>query len=178
MMKRSMIALGVAALAVLPAFASASHSGKDGGPRDFAVGSAKNTFPTGEPNHLMVSAHGFQADVTGHVRAKGELLAAVAGPFGLEGEVTCLLVDGNRAAIKYRFKHATGGAALLGLEGGGVQVFVEDNDQPGFSGPDGNTFDPPMNHAGFEAANPRQCDNPNRVYDPVDSGNYVVHDAG
>jgi hypothetical protein len=170
MMKRSMIALGVAALAVLPAFASASHSGKDGGPRDFAVGSAKNTFITGTPNHLMVSAHGFEADVTGHVRAKGDL----GGEFKLEGEVTCLRVVGNRAALKYRFKHAEGSAEPF--QDGGVQVFIEDNRATGQ--PDRNTFDPPQPAGVFET-NAHICSDPNRTdYDPIDSGNYVVHDAG
>jgi hypothetical protein len=175
-MRRSTRAFAVAGLALLTAaagIASASH-GSGAGPRDFAVGAAKNTFATGTPNHLMVSAHGAAAAATGHVRAKGDL----GGEFTLEGEVTCLRVEGNRAAIKYRFKHATGSAAPLA--GGGVQVFVEDNGQPsGGQAVDRNTFDPPQPAGAFDL-NAAQCDDPTlrAGYDPVDSGNYTVHDAG
>lgn len=175
-MRRSTGALAVGALALLTAaagVASGSH-GNGGGPRDFAVGAAKNTFATGTPNHLMVSAHGAEAAATGHVRAKGDL----AGEFTLEGEVTCLRVEGNRAAIKYRFKHATGSAEPL--EGGGVQVFIEDNGEPRDGQPvDRNTFDPPQ-PAGLFDLNATLCSDPTLRpdYDPVDSGDYTVHDAG
>ena len=159
----------------LPAAAAGSHSEHPGGPRDFAVGSAKNTFlpnpPFADflPNHLMVSAHGTGPDVTGHVRAKGELPT----DFKLEGEVTCLRVEGDKAAIKYRFKHAEGSAEPL--EGGGVQVFVWDRHG---EAPDANTFDPPQPAVVFQT-NERFCDSPNSRagYDPVDSGNYTVHQA-
>jgi hypothetical protein len=174
-MRRSTGAFAVAGLALLTAaagIASASH-GSGGGPRDFAVGAAKNTFATGTPNHLMVSAHGAAADVTGHVRAKGDL----GGEFTLEGEVTCLRVEGNRAALKYRFKHATGSAAPF--DGGGVQVFIEDNGDPvGGQAVDRNAFDPPQ-PAGVFDLGATQCDDPTPRpdYDPVDSGDYTVHDA-
>ncbi|MGH2956031.1 MAG: hypothetical protein ACRDL6_03455 [Solirubrobacterales bacterium] len=175
-MRRSTGTFAVGALALLTAavgIASASHGG-GAGPHDFAVGAAKNTFATGTPNHLMVSAQGAGPAATGHVRAKGDL----GGEFTLEGEVTCLRVEGNRAAIKYRFKHATGSAAPL--EGGGVQVFVEDNGDPsGGQAVDRNTFDPPQ-PAGVFDLNATQCDDPTARpdYDPVDSGDYTVHDAG
>jgi len=175
-MRRSatITAAASAALVAAAGVANASHNGKVDGPRDFAVGAAKNTFVTGTPNHLMVSAHGLGPDVTGHVRAKGDLL----GQFTLEGEVTCLRVEGNRAALKYRFKHASGSAAPF--EGGGIQVFIEDNGEPrGGQSVDRNTFDPPQ-PAGVFDTNANQCDDPTlrADYDPVDSGNYTVHDGG
>lgn len=175
-MRRSAVVFVAAVLALTMAaagIAGASH-GSGAGPRDFAVGAAKNTFATGTPNHLMVSAHGAAAAVTGHVRAKGDL----AGEFKLEGEVTCLRVEGNRAALKYRFKHATGSAAPF--EGGGVQVFIEDNGNPrNGQAVDRNAFDPPQ-PAGVFDLTAAQCGDPTlrADYDPVDSGNYTVHDAG
>ena len=175
-MRRPTTALAVAALA-LSAAAAGIAIGSDAtaaGPRDFATGSATNTFATGTPSHLMVSAHGTADAFTGHVRAKGDL----AGEFTLEGEVTCLRVEGNRAALKYRFKHATGSAALL--EGGGIQIFIEDNGDPSGGQPvDRNAFDPPQ-PAGVFDATATQCDDPTLRpdYDPVDSGNYSVNDSG
>ena len=173
-MRRTAMAAAVTLMALATGgVALATHSSGPGGPRDFAVGAGKNTFITGTPNHLMVSAHGFEADVTGHVRAKGDLL----GEFTLEGEVTCLRVEGNRAAIKYEFKHAEGSAAPL--EGGGVQVFIEDNGPPRGGQPvDRNTFDPPQPAGAFQT-NEHVCSDPNRLdYDRIDSGDYTVHDAG
>jgi hypothetical protein len=127
----------------------------------------------------MVSAHGDPsgADPTGHVRAKGDIDGpGPLAPFAFEGEVTCVRVEGNQAAIKYRFKHAEGSAEPL--EGGGVQVFVEDNGSPNQDPPDANAFDPPQ-PAGVFDANATFCDDPRlrQDYDPVDSGNYTVHDV-
>jgi hypothetical protein len=160
---------------------SSSEDGEDGpggDQADFASGTAKNTFPDGGPNHLSVSAHSDPSgdDPSGHVRAQGDLGFGLLGPFKLEGEVTCLRVSGNRAAIKYRFKHAEGSAEPL--EGGGVQIFIEDNGKPEGGDPvDANTFDPPQ-PAGVFDATAELCDDPRpRAYDPVDSGDYEVHDA-
>jgi hypothetical protein len=171
------IALGACALLGVTGVATASHQGDAGGPREFAVGSGKNTFPGGGPAHLMVSAHGGPQAVTGHVRAMGD--GDGAGPleaFKLEGEVTCLRVEGNRASVKYRFKHATG--FLAPFEGGGVQIFLENNGEPGSAGqPDATAFDLPQPRGVFQLTE-RDCDDPRlRVYDPIDSGNFTVHDA-
>ena len=152
--------------------AVASHSPSGGGPRDFATGSAKNVlFDVGGPVQLAVSAHGTGADVTGHVRGTGDF----GGEFRVAGHVTCVRVDGNRASIKYRFDQARG--SLEDFEGGGVQVFVEDNRAP--DQPDGNSTDFPEPPGVFDAlGRDQQCDDPNtRPYNPVDSGNYVVHEA-
>jgi hypothetical protein len=177
-MRRCMaaVALGLFVVA-FPAASSASHSGSAGGPRDFAVGGGANTFPF--PNQVGFAA---QADpVTGHFRAKGDLDGdGPMGPFALEGEVTCLIVapslDGQatRASIRYRFKHAEGSAE--GLEGGGIQVFVEDRGEPVGGQPvDGAAFREFVPQGTFV---PTACQDPNStIYDPIESGNFTVHDA-
>jgi hypothetical protein len=159
-MTRPAIALTTVALLFgAVAAAPASHQGDRGGPRDFAVGSGKNTFfMFGGPAHLMVAAHGNPGEEpTGHVRAKGDVDGdgPVFEEFKLEGEVTCLRVEDNQAAIKYRFKHATGFPPPF--EGGGVQIFLEDNRARGM--PDGTTFDFPQPFPVFDAT-ASLCDDP------------------
>jgi hypothetical protein len=161
--------------------------------RDFVAGSAKNQLFEVTPYavQLAVAAHGLDAelaspfrtlsdpteplfgatDVTGHVVGFGEL---PNGEFRVEGEVTCLRVEGNRATIKYRFKSTRGSAAPP--TGGGVQVFVEDNGEPGNGTPDGNATDGPIPPGLFDAT-ADLCEAPRGPFNPVDSGNYVVHDA-
>jgi hypothetical protein len=171
------LALGLTLL-VFPAVSLGSHSDSGGGPRDFAVGGGGNTSPF--PNQVGFAA---QADpVTGHFRAKGDLDGdGPMGPFALEGEVTCLLVapsllDGQatRASIRYRFKHAEGSAE--GLEGGGIQVFVEDRGEPVGGQPvDGAAFREFVPPGAFVAT---ACQDPNStLYDPIEWGNITVHDA-
>jgi hypothetical protein len=160
------------------ALAAAGTSGAASG-HDLAVGSAVNQFPTpAGPGfaRLSVSAHS-DADGSrpfGHVRAHGTT-GAPSGDFKVSGPVTCLRVDGNRAAIKYRFAHATGSAAPF--KGGGVEVFVEDNGPPqGGHSVDANAAQPPE-AAGVFDLTATQCDDPNTAtYDGVTSGDYVVRD--
>ena len=167
-------------LPVAPALAS--HAGSGGG-RDFAAGSAKNMLieVSPYPAQLRLSAHAFDDElptlpalfgadaVTGHIVGSGVL---PNGEFKTAGKVTCLKVVGNRATIKYRFDRTAGPGAPS--EGWGVQVFVEDNG----SGPtpDGNATDLPLPADVFDAT-ADQCELPRGPYNPVDSGNYVVHDA-
>jgi hypothetical protein len=178
--------LGLVSLLLAAGAATGSHTGTGGENHDFASGSGTNTFPTGGPAHLMVAAHSDPsgADPTGHVRAKGNLFPTeFPGPFTLEGEVTCLRVEpgllgGTRAAIKYRFKHAEGSAAPF--QDGGIQIFIEDRGNPDGGQPvDSNAFDSPQDEDTFRASMPERCDSPNlrATYDPIESGNYIVHDA-
>ncbi len=97
------------------------------------------------------------------------------GDFEVHGQVTCLRVDGNRAAIKYRFEKASGSSAPF--QGGGVEIFVEDNGEPRRGQPvDANASRPPEPAGAFET-NAAQCDDPNSAtYDTLTSGNYVVRD--
>jgi hypothetical protein len=158
---------------------NASAGGGDA--RDKATGSGTNQFliVLGDA-HLSVSAHSdpLGGSPTGHVRAQGDPDGdGPQEPFKLEGEVTCLQVSGNRAAIKYRFKHAEGSAEPF--EGGGVQIFIEDNGNPsGGEAVDRTTFDPPQSPPLFELG-ASECDAPNTRpgYDQIESGNFSVHDA-
>ena len=151
--------------AAVAAPAQASHG------RDFAVGSAKNMMVevTPFPAELRLSAHLSGADVTGHAVGSGAL---PNGAFKVQGEVTCLLVVGNRATIKYRFDKTAGPGAPP--PGWGVQVFVEDNGSGAI--PDGNASDLPLPPDLFDPL-AGQCELPRGPYNPVDSGNYVVHDG-
>jgi hypothetical protein len=149
------------------------------GPGDLAAGSALNQFPTpAGPGaaRLSVAAHSGPSGLNpqGNVHSKGSI-GTPMGDFEVEGPVTCLRVDGNRAAIKYRFRRATGSAAPF--QGGGVEVFVEDNGEPRRGQPvDANAFRPPQPAGAFDTT-ATQCDDPNTAsYDTVSSGNYTVRD--
>jgi hypothetical protein len=90
--------------------------------------------------------------------------------FELEGPVTCLKVEGNKAAIKYRFAKATGVAEPF--KGGGIEVFVEDNSPR----PDANASGPAQMAAEFNA-HATQCDDPSGApFSPVREGGYTVAD--
>jgi hypothetical protein len=162
-------------LIAAPSAVLASHGGSAGGSKDFATGSGKNQFLVAIGDaHLSVAAH---EGPTGHVRAKGDPDGlGPMEPFALEGEVTCLRVEGNRAAIKYEFKHAEGSAEPF--QDGGVQIFLEDNGRPAGGAVDRSTFDPPQPAGVFELA-ASQCDDPNSRlgYDQIESGNFTVHDG-
>ena len=147
---------------------------------DEAVGSGSNQFLVvlGDAR-LSASAHSgpLGERPSGNVRAQGDPDGAgPMEPFKLEGEVTCLNVSGNRAAIKYRFRHAEGSAEPF--QDGGVQIFIEDNGDPsGGEAVDATTFDPPQSPPFFDLDAGR-CDDPNaRLYDTIESGNFRVEDA-
>ena len=150
----------------------------NGASGDSANGSAVNQFPTpAGPGfaQLDVKARSDPSGLNpqGTVHAKGTS-GAPGGEFEVRGPVTCLRVDGNRAAIKYRFSQASGSAAPF--KGGGVEVFVEDNGKPGHPG-DANASGPPQTEGVFDA-NATQCDDPNTAnYDTVTSGDYTVIDS-
>jgi hypothetical protein len=176
--KRLPTAIGLVvsvSLLVLDGVAGASHGPGDG-PRIFGVGSGENQFliAIGEARLSVASHLDRLGRPNGHVHAQGE--PDDAGPFesfSLEGPVTCIRVSGNRAAIKYRFKHAEGSAEPF--QGGGVQIFLEDNGDPrnGIA-VDKTAFDPPQTAGVFDQG-ASNCDNPTlRGYDQIESGNFVV----
>jgi hypothetical protein len=176
---RRAVLTGVAVSAGVLAGTFGATAASGPGPGDLATGSALNQFPSPVgpgAARLDVAAHSGPSGLNprGNVHAKGTTGAAM-GEFEVQGPVTCLRVDGNRAAIKYRFKRATGSAAPF--QGGGVEVFVEDNGEPRGGQPvDANAFRPPQ-PAGVFDTNASQCDDPNTAtYDTVTSGNYVVRD--
>jgi hypothetical protein len=174
---------GVALLLVLllPALSGAAPGGSGTANHDFATGSGSNQFLVvlGEAR-LSVAAQSDSAggSPSGHIRAQGDPDGAgPAEPFQLEGPVTCVRVSGNRVAIKYPFKHATGSAEPFA--GGGVQIFLEDNGGPvNGQAVDRSTFDPPQ-PAGVFDLGASQCDDPNTRlgYDQIESGDFVIHDA-
>jgi hypothetical protein len=174
-------AVAAFSLLILLAFGAASGGAQGGQNEDSASGSGTNEFLVvlGEA-HLSGAAHSGPGgeDPTGHIRAQGDPDGVgPMEPFQLEGEVTCLRVSDNRAAIKYRFKHATGSAAPFA--GGGVEIFLEDNGDPSDGqAVDRTTFDPPQSAATYDLA-ATQCDDPDSrfSYDQLDSGNFGVHDA-
>jgi hypothetical protein len=151
-----------------------------GGTGDHATGSAVNQFPTpAGPGfaELSVSADSDPSGLNpqGTVHATGTT-GAPMGDFDVQGPVTCLRVEGNKAAIKYRFTQASGSAAPF--QGGGVEVFVEDNGKPRRGQPpvDANANNPPE-VAGVFDLNAAKCDDPNKpTYDTVTSGDYTVRD--
>jgi hypothetical protein len=178
---RSYSKLMAAALAMTAAVGGGAvvSSAAGGGPGDLAFGTAVNQFPTpAGPGsaELSVSARSGPAgeDPSGDVHAVGTT-GAPMGEFEVSGPVTCLRVDGNKAAIKYRFDQASGSAAPF--LGGGVEVFVEDNGQPRNGRPvDANAAGAPQAAGEFDAA-ATQCDDPNLApYDTVESGDYTVKD--
>ncbi len=142
-------------------------------------GSATNQYPSpAGPGSATLTVLAYSG--TGGLAPGGEVHAqgttgAPMGEFRVEGPVTCVRVSGNKASIKYRFDQASGSAAPFA--GGGVEVFVEDNDGAhGESGgsADANAFDPPEPAGVFEAS-AGQCDDPNLAsYDTVSSGSYEV----
>jgi hypothetical protein len=209
-MTRSLGAFVGLMLLAFPAAAGGSHGG--GGPRDFTVGGGTNTNELGGRVQIGFAAHrgapGFAglvpsgeellrvgdfagpatsvteiahigAGATGHEVAKGDLDGdGPLPPFKFEGPVTCLTVDRSRASFFYEFKHAE----PVVFEGGGIQVYVEDNGPPwNGQGIDATAFDPPIPGPGPgmpPLEGPTVCPPPRPGgYDRQESGNLVVHDA-
>ena len=162
-MRVATLMVGASLIAAAPAQASHGH--------DFAVGSGKNIIAdvTPYPAELRLSAHLDGDGVSGYAVGSGEF---PNGEFKTQGHVTCLRVVGNRATIKFRFEQTSGPGAPP--EGWGVQVFVEDNGSGAI--PDANATDFPLPALAFDPF-ADQCELPRGPYNPVDSGNYVVHDG-
>jgi hypothetical protein len=169
---RSYSKLMAAALALAAAVGGvvASSASAEGTSGDLVAGSAVNGFPnpaTG-PGSDRLSVEGARSgpageNPSGFVNDVATFGTTVA--FEVEGPVTCLRVEGNKAAIKYRFARATGLAESF--KGGGVEVFIE---------PNGNAAGMPQTEAAFNAG-ATQCDDPNMAtFSPVHSGGYTVID--
>jgi hypothetical protein len=155
---------------------AAAQGASPGEPGDLAAGSALNHFPTPfGPGfaRLNVAAHSDAGGLNPRGQVEADGTTGPMGEFHVAGPVTCLRVDGNKAAIKYRFDLATGSAAPF--KGGGVEVFVEDNGEPRGGQPvDANANNPPQ-PAGVFQLTASQCDDPSAAgYNTVISGNYTV----
>lgn len=158
---------------------TAAASRHHGPHRDAVSGSAVNGFPTpagpGSARLTVAASSGrLGQHPRGTVSAHGTT-GAPMGAFRVSGPVTCLRVEGNEAAIKYRFRHASGSAAPF--KGGGVEVFIKDNGHGRRGKPaDENAFDAPQTKAAFDA-NAKTCDDPAAAaFSPVRSGKYTVRD--
>jgi hypothetical protein len=164
------LALAAAAAGVVASSAAAE------GPGDLVSGSAVNGFPnpvTG-PGSTRLTVEGARSgpageNPSGFVNDVGSFGSPMTA-FELEGPVTCLRVEGNKAAIKYRFAKATGVAEPF--KGGGIEVFIEDNTPQ----PDANASGAPQMAEEFNKA-ATQCDDPNlATFSPVREGGYTVAD--
>src|SRR3954452_17761411 len=94
-------------------------------PQSSVVGSGTGHFAeTGGPFSLSVTGRGEGPLAQGKVRGSGVYVDA----FEVEGPITCMRVEGNRASVKYRFKKSSGPGAPP--QNGGVQVYIEDNGKP------------------------------------------------
>ena len=170
-----LMAAALALAAAVSGTVVASASADDHAPADLVFGSATNGFPTpAGPGSARLSVFAFSGPAGenpgGFVSSMGTT-GAPGGEFEVAGRVTCVRVEGNQAAIKYRFEKATGGAEPF--KGGGIEVFVEDNNPP----PDANASGFPQNAAAFAAAGPTSCDDPSLApFSPVKSGSYEVID--
>jgi hypothetical protein len=158
--------------------AGAANAGHDDRAADSVRGTAVNEFPTPVgPGSARVTAEVSSGPAgerpRGFVEATGNADGTDATSFHVRGEVTCLKVKGQRAAIKYRFRRAEGTAEQF--KGGGVQIFIEDNGPPGHGQPvDATANDPPQAAEVFDT-NAAHCDDPDtRTYDQVKSGDYTV----
>ena len=146
-----------------------------GASRSSVTGSGTGHFlETNGPFSLSVNGRGEGPLAQGYVRGSGVYVDA----FEVEGPITCMRVEGNRASIKYRFKRASGPGAPP--QGGGVQVYIEDNGRPQAGRPvDRVATEPPQPPGVFDAA-AGVCTDPtlNPAWTPLESGDYDVRDAG
>ncbi len=163
-------AFGAVVCALLVVAASAG-----GASQSSVVGTGTGHFQeTGGPFSLSVNGRGEGPLAQGHARGSG----VYVDYFEVDGPITCMRVEGNRASIKYRFKRASGPGAPP--QGGGVQVYIEDNDRPqSGQAVDRVATEPPQPPGAFDAA-AGVCTDPalNPVWTPLESGDFVVRDAG
>jgi hypothetical protein len=151
-------------------------AGAAGAARESSVaGSGTGHFAeTGGPFSLSVDGRGEGVSAQGYVLGSGVYVDA----FEVEGPITCMRVEGNRASIKYSFKRASGPGAPP--QDGGVQVYVEDNGRPQRGRPvDRVATEPPQPPGVFDAA-AGVCTDPtlNPAWTPLESGDFTVRDAG
>ena len=166
----------VAAICVASFIAVVAGAGAAGGaPQSSVVGSGSGHFAeTNGPFFLSVNGRGEGPLAQGKVRGSGSYVDA----FEVEGPITCMRVEGNRASIKYRFKKASGPGAPP--QNGGVQVYIEDNGKATGGRPvDRVATEPPEPPGVFDAA-ASVCTDPrlNPAWTPLESGDFDVFDAG
>lgn len=151
-------------LFLLPSVASADLGLTS--PNDSAVGSNKVTQPSGDYQHVTLSAHSGPAgeDPKGHVQAKFQSGFFPGGEGHVIGDVMCLSVSGNQARIAALLKEPHEGNTHITL-------IVFDNGNP--------SSDPPPDFVfiGFTSSPPADCANFGTTLLGESSGNVQVHDA-
>jgi hypothetical protein len=169
-------------MALLSGNAAAAGDTSGHGGRDSAVGGGTNEFAVviGDARFgFAATSDPIGLGPAGHAASHGDPDGiGPMGAFTAEGAVTCLRVDGNRASFRWRFAQTTGSAAPF--QGGGVQVFVQDNGEPRGGVPvDWAFLDAPQPAGVFELG-AGNCTDPNLVggdYARLESGNVTVQDA-
>ena len=166
------VVLGSVALA--PAAAAAGGDSAVGGGTNgfFQIGVSAHSGPNGEDPSGFVAA---RSRPNGDFPVTGEFPV----PFRFGGHVTCLIVHGKMASIKYRFDHSSDPTMV----GGGIQIFIRDNGPP----QNGETADetaflapePPLLFSGDGdiPGDGDLCAPPESgAYMRGETGNFVVHD--
>lgn len=171
------VSTAAAAALIIGAFGATAASASVQSTGYSVTGTARSAYPTpAGPGYsdLTASAHSGLSgqDPGGNVTVNGTS-GTPMGEFSASGVVTCVRVSGNKVAIKYRFTQASGQAAMF--QGGGVEIFIEDNGKPQGGQPvDATAFDPPQTAATFNPT-ASQCDDPNTAaYNKVESGDYTL----
>lgn len=181
-MRRALVCTALVAgwLLALPTASQGSHSPAGSAPRDFTLGAGWQSLPLGGKEHFAFTAHiGPAGRARGWEVARGDLDGSgPLPPFRFRGPVTCLNVVGNRASFFYEYRRAEPPF----FQGGGVQVYVEDNGRPrNGHAVDGSAFDAPLPGPGPglpPLEGPTVCPPPRVTgYDLIEAGNLVVHDA-
>jgi hypothetical protein len=161
--------------AVICAFSVIGASAAASAPKSSVVGAGTGHFAeTGGPFSLAVNGRGEGPLAKGYVHGSGVYVDA----FEVEGPITCMRVEGNLASVKYRLERASGPGAPP--QGGGVQVYIEDNGDPVDGRPvDRVATEPPQPPGVFDAA-AGVCTDPrlNPAWTTLESGDFVVRDAG
>jgi hypothetical protein len=160
------VALAAAGLLLLPAGVTTAAPGPGGPGRDFALGGGKTET---DIFNIAVHAGPNGEDARGHMKARHNP-AFEDFTFDIEGEVTCLRVVGNRAAIGGRLTKSivNGEPFFPNLEG--FLFYVEDNGNKK-ANPDRISFQ------FLIAAPPVTCPNPGTTQFPMTQGNIIVHDS-
>lgn len=178
MRRITVVLAAMAATVTALALPAVSAGGKN---KDQVVGKATNLFAGLGPMELKVKkgrSDGDGGNPKGSIRAEGDINGdAPAGKFQFQGDITCLRAEDNRVAIKYRFEQADGDSGEP-FEGGGVQIYIEDNGAKKKKA-DRVSFDPPQTAGAFEGGED-SCsdpDTPAQPYDEVEKGNYTLINA-
>ena len=155
------------AAAIVATLGLAPTAGGIGGDRDRVSGTGQFVGvgplgPTDVMMHVNATSGPLGEDARGHLFVKRVLPSEVA----FQGEVTCLLVVGNRATIGGRVVNSR---LPFPEEGTGIVIQVVDN---------GEGNDPPDLMRGFfTPVPPVMCPPPPEVGLLTQQGNWVVHDA-